>query len=601
MPQQYPALEQPPKNALYRQSTAPVDQRVEDLLGRMTLDEKIGQMALVEKNSMKNPDDVRSYGIGAMLSGMGGKPENNTPEGWFEMVRTFKNSALQSRLGIPLLYGADAVHGNGNVPGATIFPHEIGLGATGDGELVKRVASATAKEMAAVGINWSFSPALDLPKDIRWGRVYESFSDDPGLSGTLGAAYVKGTQEISPSSTHVLATAKHYVAPGSMAWGTSSNKNYSIDQGRTPADEKILDEVYLPPFKAAVDAGVSSVMIGLNSWDDTWVSYQTHLITDKLKGELGFKGFTVSDWYGVYEHAPTQYDGLVKSINAGVDMIMLPFDYKGFVMNMRLAVKSGDISESRIDDAVRRILRAKFNAGLFDQSLVSSMDADVVGSTDHRVVARKAVTESFVLLKNEHRVLPISSSVNHLLIAGSAADNIGRQAGAWTVEWQGIDGNLLPGATSILQGIRQSVSSSTKVEFEVGARFASSTHASIGIAVVGEKPYAEGWGDNANPSLTQEDLETIARLKSHCDRVVVILISGRPLMISDDLKQWDGLIAAWLPGSEGEGIADALFGRAPFTGKLPLPWPANVNQLPISIDGKTADGSKVLFPRGFGL
>lgn len=596
MPQQPQNLEKPPKDALYRQPSASIDARVDDLLSRMTLDEKIGQMALIEKKSVTDIKDVANYGLGGMLSGMGGKPEDNTPEGWFKMVESFKASALNSRLGIPLIYGADAIHGHGNVPGATIFPHMIGLGATHDVWLTENVARATAKEMLATGVNWSYSPTLDLPRDIRWGRVYEALTDDSRLAGELGSAYVQGTQDAD-----VISTAKHFVGIGSMEWGKSSNKNFTIDQGKTSSSTEALKNEYLPPFKAVVDAGVKSVMVGLNSWDETWLSYQKDLITGSLKEELGFKGFVVSDWYGVYEHATTQYEGLVKSINAGVDMVMLPFDYKGFLMNMRLAIQNGDISQSRVDDAVRRILKVKFEMGLFDQSVSSTQDLSIIGSKEHREIARDAVSKSLVLLKNDHKILPIAPSVKHIRVAGSAADNVGRQSGAWTVEWQGIDGNWLPGSTSILEGMREYNTSSMDIEYEANANFNTSSKAEIGIAIVGEKPYAEGWGDNANPSLSQEDLDTIARLRASCNRVIVILVSGRPLMISEELKNWDALVAAWLPGSEGEGVADVLFGKKPFTGTLPLSWPASVNQLPISEDGKTADKTSVLFKRGFGI
>lgn len=595
-----PKLEKPPQDAPYRVSTVSTEMRIEDLLARMTLDEKIGQMALVEKNSVHDVDDVASYGIGAMLSGMGAKPDVNTPSGWLNMVQSFQRSALSSRLGIPLLYGADAIHGHSNVFGATMFPHMIGLGATRDADLVRRVARATAEEMEATGIYWSYSPNLDLPRDIRWGRTYEAFTDDPALAGELGAAYVHGTQGLG-SSTSVIATAKHYIGIGAMEWGSSSNKNFKIDQGRTSSSTSALQDEYLLPYRTVVDAGVGSVMIGLNSWDGTWASYDKHLITDVLKGDLGFSGFVISDWYAVYEHSFTQYEGLVKSINAGVDMIMLPFDYKGFLMNMRLAVKAGDISQARIDDAVRRILRAKFNAGLFERPLASEAGLSAIGSSEHHAIAREAVSKSLVLLKNDQDILPLSPKVNHLRIAGSAADNVGQQSGAWTVEWQGIDGNWLQGGASILQGIKNAVSSSTTVEYDREAKFVSAKRAEIGIAIVGEKPYAEGWGDDANPSLTKEDLETIERLRASCDRVIVILVSGRPLMITDQITNWDALVEAWLPGSEGEGVADVLFGKQSFTGTLPLPWPANVNQLPISVDGKTKDGTKVLFQRGFGL
>ncbi|MCW1891689.1 MAG: glycoside hydrolase family 3 C-terminal domain-containing protein [Candidatus Uhrbacteria bacterium] len=593
-------LEKPPQDAPYRLSSSSIDVRIEDLLARMTLDEKIGQMALVEKNSVHDVDDIASYGIGAMLSGMGAKPEPNTPSGWLNMVGSFQRSALSSRLGIPLLYGADAIHGHSNVFGATMFPHMIGLGATRDADLVERVARATAEEMEATGIYWTYSPNLDLPRDIRWGRTYEAFTDDPTLAGELGAAYVRGTQG-SGSSMNVIATAKHYLGIGAMQWGSSSNKNFKIDQGRTPSSTAALQEEYLPPYRAVVDAGVGSVMIGLNSWDGTWASYDKNLITGSLKGDLGFSGFVISDWYAVYEHSFTQYEGLVKSINAGVDMVMLPFDYKGFLMNMRLAVKTGDIPQARIDDAVRRILRAKFQAGLFERPLASESELSVIGSSEHHAIAREAVSKSLVLLKNDQDLLPLSPKMNHLRIAGSAADNVGRQSGAWTVEWRGIDGNWLEGGTSILQGIKNAVSSSTTVEYDREAKFVSAKRANVGIAIVGEKPYAEGWGDDANPSLAKEDLETIDRLRASCDRVIVVLVSGRPLMIADKINDWDALVEAWLPGSEGEGVADVLFGKQPFVGKLPLPWPASVKQLPISVDGKTKDGTKVLFPRGFGI
>jgi beta-glucosidase len=602
-----PPLPPPPPDALYRLPGHPIEERVSDLMGRMTLDEKIGQMTLVEKNSVHDLNDVSSYGLGAILSGAGAKPMDDTPEGWLAMVNGFQNASRKSRLGIPILYGEDANHGTGNVPGATIFPHMIGLGASGDAALVQRVARATADEMAATGIYWTYSPTLDLPEDIRWGRAYEAFTDDPVLASRLGAAYVRGTQEqtlnSAPAGINVISAAKHFIGAGAMMWGSSSNKNFQIDQGRTLADESALNASYLPPFKAAVDAGALSVMVGLNSWgDDAWMSYQKPLITDALKGRLGFTGFVVSDWYGVYEHSTNQYEALVNAVNAGVDMVMLPFDYKGFLMNMRLAVEKGDIPQARVDDAVRRILNAKFAAGLFERPAKSDPPLSVIGSADHRAIARDAVSKSLVLLKN-NRVLPLSPKTGRILVAGSAADNVGRQCGAWTVEWQGVDENWLPGGTSILQGITQSVSSSTVVVYDRDANFptADGRLADVGIAVVGEKPYAEGWGDNANPSLDQADLDAIARLSSVSKKVVVIVVSGRPLMITDQLPKWDALVETWLPGSEGEGVADVLFGKKPFTGKLPLPWPASVSQLPISTDGKTTDGTKVLFPRGFGM
>lgn len=591
-----------PPNPLYRNSEAPPELRVADLLSYLTLEEKIGQMTLVEKNSLAEPEDLRTYGLGALLSGFGGKPDDNTAAGWQNMVEAFVAESRSSRLGIPLLYGVDAIHGHSNVPGATVFPHFIGLGATGDAVLVEDVARATAAELLATGVRWSYSPTYDMPEDIRWGRVYETFSDDPELVSKLGSAYIRGLQENPsfPSSTiAVLATPKHYIGAGGMLWNTASNENFKIDQGTTPVDEKKLRKHYLPPFKKAVDTGAMSVMAGLNSWGDTKLAASSYLIQTVLKEELGFKGFVVSDWYGVYEIPGGNYTAAVTAINAGVDMVMLPFDYNEFTKNVRRAVKNGDIPESRINDAVTRILTAKFKLGLFDTAPV--LDTKKIGTPAHRTLARTAVAQSLVLLKNDNNLLPIKRSVSSIRVAGSAADNIGRQAGAWTVEWQGIDGNWLPGATSILEGIRQTAPTGTTIEFAQDGSFApNAPRADLGIAVVGEAPYAEGWGDNPNPSLSGEDISTITRLQAACDAVIVVLVTGRPLIITDEITTWDTTVVAWLPGSEGAGVSDVLFGKKPFTGKLPLPWPTSIEQLPI-VDGRTADKTNPVFPRYFGL
>jgi len=598
-----PVLGKPPKDAAYRDPSLPIEKRINDLLGYMTLDEKIGQMALVEKNSIKNTADIAAYGLGAVLSGAGGKPVDNTALGWKEMVATYESAAQGSRLGIPILYGADANHGNGNVPGATIFPHAIGLGAANDPALTEQVAAATAEESAALGIRWNFSPALDMPADIRWGRVYEQFSDDPQRVAALGAAYIKGLQASSAPDgfINVIATAKHYIGVGSMAWGTSKNKDFHLDQGVVPANEQALRNEYLGPYRAAINAGALSVMAGLGFWGDKNISADKYLLTDVLKNELGFRGFVVSDWYGVYEFSSDNYGSLVGSVNAGMDMVMLPYDYKAFVSQMRLAVANGDIKVSRIDDAVRRILRAKFALGLFDEPQGLEPGIETVGSAAHKELARQAVGESLVLLKNADNVLPISASVKHIRVAGSAADNFGRQAGGWTVEWQGIDGNWIPGATSILAGIRGMAGNETQVEYDINGNFPQNDLADIGIAVVGEKPYAEGWGDNSEPRLDNADLAAIDNLKKTCKKVVVVLITGRPLIITDELPKWDAAIAAWLPGSEGEGVSDALFGAAEFTGTLPLPWPRTVEQLPILSSGLGSDGTEPLYPRDYGL
>lgn len=595
---EFDRLPVPPADAIYRNAAYSDEERIEDLLSYMTLTEKVGQMALIEKHSVDDMDDVTTYGLGGILSGAGAKPETNTPAGWRDMIMSFDTASRASRLGIPVLYGADANHGHGNVPGATIFPHTIGLGASGDAALIEAIAKATGEEMRATGIRWNFSPTLDLPKDIRWGRVFETFSDDPVRAGLMGAAYVRGLQGAERPS--VLATLKHYVGVGAMQWGSSQSDIYTIDQGTTPPTEVALRTQYLPPFKAALEVGAQSVMVGLGSWGDIKLSASPYLIRDVLKGELGFEGFVVSDWYGVYEIPGGDYLAAVTAINAGVDMVMLPFEYRAFIWNVSRAVHRGDISSARIDDAVRRILRAKFALGLFDETPVAG-GLDVVGSDAHRALAREAVSKSLVLLKDDTDVLPLSPEQGLIRVAGSSADNTGRQAGGWTIEWQGVDGNVIPGATSILAGIREVAGEKARIEFDAAGNFREDEIAEVGIAVVGESPYAEGWGDTAEPQLSAEDLATIERMQESAARVVVVLVTGRPLILPASWRSWDALLVAWLPGSEGAGVADVLFGTKPFVGTIPLPWPRTMTQLPMSTSGIGADGTSPLFPRYFGL
>ncbi len=601
--EEYPSL----LGAKYSDTSLSAEERIEDLLSRMTLREKIGQMALVEKNSIKNLSDVSTYGFGAVLSGGGAKPETNTPAGWRNMIASLVEESRRSRLGVPILYGVDANHGQGNVPGATIFPHMIGLSAAGDEDLAQRVARATADESAAIGATWIYSPSLDLPRDIRWGRVYETFGDNSKLAGTLGAAFVRGLQSNAPgenrATVRTLATPKHYVGMGSMLWGSSSSdtKEYRIDQGTIPPGELTLDEAYLPPFKEAIDAGALSIMVGLASWGDTKLSASEYLITDVLKKRLGFDGFAVSDWYGVYEISPEgdDYASAIAGINAGIDMVMLPYDYEDFVDNVARAVVRGEISPLRIDDAVRRILKAKFAVG-FTQGESLVLPLETVGAKEHRALARLAVSKSLVLLKNDSALLPLSGDSRKIRVAGSGADNTGRQSGGWTIEWQGVDGNMIPGATSILQGLKDQSKENTVIEFAEDGVFTDKDIADVGIAIVSEKPYAEGWGDNPDPRISDEDLKAIERLRSSVQKLIVIIVAGRPLIISEEISSWDAAVMAWLPGSEGRGVADVLFGEKSFSGKLPLPWPRSTTQLPIT-DRGTKDGTEVLFERGFGL
>jgi len=506
------------------------------------------------------------------LSGAGSRPATNTPEGWLQMVQEYQTKAKETCLEIPLLYGIDAVHGVGGVQGTTIFPHAIGLAASRDPNLVRRVAEATTKELSALGIYWNFAPNLDVTRDQRWGRVYETFGSDTKTVSDLGVAYLQGVQTSQDNQPPALATLKHFVGNGEMTWGTSGNADYRIDQGDTRLSEAELRERHLPPFKRAIEEGALVVMAGLNEWNGTKVSANRYLIADVLKQELGFQGLVVSDWYGVYALSKDRYAATVTGINTGIDLVMLPFDYKLFAKDMEQALAQGDISEERLNDAVRRILTVKFKAGLFDRPAPTKEGLSIVGASAHRELAREAVQKSLILLQNKRNALPLAPTSKRILVAGSAADNLGLQSGGWTIEWQGIDGNGIPG-TTILAGIRAVVSPGVKVVHDPIGLFATERErADVGVAVVGEKPYAEGVGDNTNPGLSAEDLKTIKQLQAKSKRVVVVIVSGRALSLPPEAANWDAIVAAWLPGSEGQGVADWLFGQSPITGQLPVPW-----------------------------
>jgi len=557
----------------YQNPSLPIDERVADLMSRMTDSEKIGQMVLIEKGSIHNLKDITRYNLGALLSGGGAGPKQDTPLAWLEMINSFQSAAKDTCLGIPLLYGIDAIHGHGNVLGATIFPHFIGLGATRDPDLVKRVAEATAEEMAATGIYWNFAPNLDVAKDIRWGKTYETFGSDTDNVARLGAAYLEGTQDSPYGYFNVLANPKHFIGGGVMEYGTSRNKKFKVEEGNITIDEKTLRQVHLPPFQKAITAGARVVMVGTASWQGKINSDNYHLLTEILKNELGFSGFIVSDWYGVYQIESSKYNSIVRAVNAGIDMVMTPFEYKDFIADTRKALSNGDITKERIDDAVKRILTVKFETGLFDRPKALRQGLSVIGSSQYREIAREAVRKSQVLLENKNSLLPLPKSLKKIIVAGSAADNLGRQAGGWTTEWQGIDGNSGISGTTILSAIKNTVSKDAEVEYsKEGEFFLKNNLADVGIAVVGEKPYAEGWGDIANPVLSPEDLLVIEKVKAKSKKIVVIIVSGRPLDIKKYAKNWDGIIAAWLPGSEGQGVVDVLFGDFAFTGSLPVDW-----------------------------
>ena len=580
-----------------------VEAQIDALLQQMSLAEKIGQMTQVEKNSLQ-PEDVTHYFIGSVLSGGGGNPTPNTPATWRDMVRGFQSAALETRLRIPLLYGADAVHGHNNVCGAVIFPHNVGLGATHDADLVARTAQITARELLATGVHWNFAPAVSVPQDVRWGRSYEGFSEDTALVTALSVAYVRALQDLP---ARVLASIKHFVGDGGTQWGTSPryawltgnwqapNEEYSIDQGITDCDEATLRAIHLPPYQAAIEAGALNIMVSLSSWNGLKMHAQHHLLTDVLKGELGFQGFLVSDWMGVNQIDEDYATSVVRAINAGLDMVMVPFDYKRFITTLTDAVDRGQVALSRIDDAVRRILRAKVWLGLFEQPYGDDSLLPEVGCDAHRAVAREAVARSLVRLKNAGDLLPLDKQTP-LLIAGRGANDIGMQCGGWSIAWQGARGQITTG-TTILEGIRQALPDEVEVAYNAAGEFAMT--ARVGIVVVGEAPYAEGVGDRGDLALSAEDSAVIERLRGQVERLVVILLSGRPMIVTAQLAQADAFIAAWLPGTEGQGVADALFGDVPFSGTLAYAWPRSMAQVPAAALAACPEGP--LFPRGYGL
>jgi beta-glucosidase len=601
---------------IYTDPSQPTEARVEDLLTRMTLDEKIGQMTQVEKNSIRS-GDITQYTIGSILSGGGGSPGENTPRAWYAMVAGFQNESLKTRLQIPIIYGVDAVHGHGNLLDATVFPHNIGLGAANNPELMEKIGRATAEEMLATGIPWNFAPVVAVVQDVRWGRTYEGYGEETRLVTALSTAYIKGLQSLTDEdnpapgqSILVLATPKHFIGDGATIWGSSRTDNYELDQGNMQVPEEVLRRLYLPPYQSAIDAGAMNVMASFSSWKGTKMHAQQYLLTKVLKDELGFNGFIVSDWQAMDQVVPDDYyTSIVTSVNAGVDMNMVPYDYMTFIQTMKDAVNNGDVPESRLDEAVRRILRVKFALGLFEHPMPDTKYQGSVRSREHLELARQAVRESLVLLKNENDTLPLSKDASVIFVAGEGANDIGLQSGGWTLEWLGKPGNDNEG-TTIFSGIKAAIDPNTRVEFNREgdfSEFQDSTGkpliADVGIVLIAEQPYSEGVGDSANISLSNDEINLITELGKQSKAVVVILISGRPRVITDQLPLADAWVAAWLPGTEGGGIADVLFGDYPFTGKTSYSWPRSDEQLPININnsmGKTGCDAP-LFPFGYGL
>ncbi|RKY43967.1 MAG: beta-glucosidase [Candidatus Neomarinimicrobiota bacterium] len=569
-------------------TTPAIEKEIDRLLSQMTLEEKVGQMTQVDIRYIKKPEDVIKYGFGSILSGGGATPTPNTPEAWADLYDSLQTLALRTRLGIPIIYGIDAVHGHNNVKGAVIFPHNIGMGATRNPDLVKKACEITAVEVAATGIDWTFGPCVAVTRDERWGRTYESFGESPDLVSEMAKAEVEGFQGTSlDDPLSIVACAKHFIGDGGTTGG--------VDQGNTEVDEETLRKIHLPGYISAIKAGVGTIMASYSSWNGIKCHGNKYLITTLLKGELGFEGFVVSDWAAI-DQLPGDYRSDIKTaINAGIDMVMVPDKYEEFISNLIDLVEKGDVSQSRIDDAVRRILRVKFKLGLFENPFSNRDLLPKIGCEEHRMIARQCVRESLVLLKNKNNILPLPKNLKRIHVSGKNADDIGNQCGGWTITWQGSSGNITDG-TTILQGIKKAVSSETKVTYSFDGSGAEG--ADVAIAVLGERPYAEMKGDRQDLSLDSDDLRTLENLRKANIPTVVILITGRPLIITEQLDSMDALLVAWLPGTEGDGIADVLFGDFSPKGKLPVSWPRDMSQIPINIGDANYDP---LFPYGFGL
>ncbi len=564
--------------------------RARSILEEMTLEQKVGQMTMAERMWV-TPEDVREYALGSVLSGGGSHPGDNTPADWVAMNDAFW-SALhdgERALKIPILFGIDAVHGHNNVRGATIFPHNIGLGAGDNPKLVAEAARVTAREILASGIEWNFAPTLAVVQNPHWGRTYESFGSDSERAGRLGEAYVSALQ-----AEGVMGCVKHWVGDGGTLHG--------MDQGETTLSWDELERTHIRPYYPSLEAGVHSVMVSFSSWNGDKCHGHRHLVTEVLKEKLGFSGIVVSDWDGI-DYLDEDYDEAVaRSINAGLDMVMVPQRWREFIAALLRQIERGSVALSRIDDAVLRILSTKIRIGLLDGPRPAERDQSHqgrFGSSEHREVARACVRESQVLLKNESNILPLAPDAR-VVVAGRNAHNLGAQCGGWTVSWQGKTGNDLIAGTTIWQGI-QSLAPGASLAQDASA--VDPAKHDVAIVVVGENPYAEGFGDIrasdnllveagsminglTNPvkpygrslklsDLHPEDTACIDEIAGKGIPVVVVLVSGRPLIVEHELAASSAFVAAWLPGSEGLGVAEPLFGVSGYTGKLPMPWPSD--------------------------
>ncbi len=590
-----------------------LEEHITDIMSRMSVEQKVGQMVQAEIQHV-TPSDVKQYHLGGILNGGGSFPNTDraaSVSDWLAMADAFYDASMDTSdggLAIPVIWGTDAVHGHNNVRGATLFPHNVGLGATRNADLVRQIGEVTALVVAATGIDWVFAPTLAVVRDDRWGRTYEGYSEDPEIVRQYGGSMVTGLQGPASSpdflgSGRVVATAKHFVGDG----GTDKGD----DQGDNLSTEQELRDIHAPGYFSALEAGVQTVMASFNSWRGEKIHGSSYLLTDILKDRLGFDGFVIGDWNGHGQVPGCSNESCARAINAGVDMIMVPEEWKALLANTIDQVRSGDIDEARIDDAVRRILRVKARAGLFAKGRPSSRphagDASLIGAEAHRRLARRAVRESLVLLKNSGGLLPLARN-QRVLVAGDGANNISKQSGGWSVTWQGTDvtNDDFPGATSIFEGIRQTVTAGGGTA-TLSADGSFTRRPDVAVVVFGEDPYAEFEGDLESLSFSADQPESLAllrRLQQQGIPVVSVFLSGRPRWVNPELNASTAFVAAWLPGTESGGIADVLFRdnqgqvNVDFTGTLSFSWPIEPSQA--TVNRGDAD-YEPLFPYGFGL
>jgi beta-glucosidase len=586
---------------------AELEARVDRLLARMTPEQKVAQLVQADISSY-GPDDVAHYPLGSILNGGNSSPGGDklaAPREWLELADRFYDAAVTAKdqAILPLLWGTDAVHGHNNVIGATIFPHNIALGAARDPELVRRIGAATALEIRVTGLDWAFAPTVAVARDPRWGRTYESYAEDPALVSANARALLEGLQGQPGTASfldaaHVVATPKHFLGDGGTFGGVDEGDN------RHSEGELMRDAA---GFRAALAVGAQTVMISYSSWHGRKMHGEAALLSDVLKGRWGFDGFAIGDWNGHAQLPGCSADNCPAAINAGVDVLMAPDDWRGLVRNTVAAVSSGVISRARVDDAVRRVLRVKLRAHLDQEGRPSARPYagrwELLGSAEHRALARQAVRESLVLLKNRGHLLPLSTRAS-VLVAGEAADSIGQQSGGWTIDWQGTESNdYFPGAESIFRGIARCVErGGGRVALSAGGEFTE--RPDVAIVVFGEQPYAEYRGDRATLEYSPDDqraLQLLQRLHSQHIPVIAVLLAGRPLWVNAELAAADSFVVAWLPGSEGGGVADVLFRTAAdgrhygFRGRLPFAWPDS----PLPPGGAGATPAR--FRYGFGL